>query len=292
MENQKNVMIVKENEAIVAQGYYVTSGNTKKSLIFSREEQRDAEVYFPKDIARIQAEKKQKILHLMHSNADCIIDVCNMDSYECALWQLTNRTAVLNFANAMHPGGGYLSGSKAQEECLCRQSTLYESLSSKVAQAYYHHNKEYSWITDESVMISPNVEVFRDRELNFLEESFATSVISCAAINMMRGDESTNPAVIDAVMKQKIRAMFLAAFNQGYKYLILGAWGCGAFAHDPLLVAQYFKDILLIERYYKLFTGVSFAILDHSKAKNNLSAFEEKFCGFESFRVMEEASKN
>lgn len=292
MENQKNVMIAKENERIVSQGYYLTAEGVKKSMTFSQEEQQQAEVYLPEDIYRIQVEQRHKLMQQMHSNADCIVDVCNMDSYECTLWQLTNRTAVLNFANAMHPGGGYLCGSRAQEESLCRQSTLYQSLTSEMAERYYNHNREYSWLTDESILISPNVEVFRDSDMNLLEESFVTSVITCAAVNMVRDDQRTSPAVIDAVMKQKIRAMFLAAFDQGYTYLILGAWGCGAFAHDPMCVAQYFKDILLSEHYYKLFTGVSFAILDHTKAKNNLCAFEEKFCGFESFCAMEEASKN
>ena len=46
------------------------------------------------------------------------------------------KVAVLNFANPIEPGGGFLSGSRAQEESLCRSSALYHTI---------RDNEMYPW---------------------------------------------------------------------------------------------------------------------------------------------------
>src|SRR5215475_12473173 len=38
------------------------------------------------------------------------------------------RPLALNFANGIHPGGGFLGGARAQEELLCRSSALYQTI--------------------------------------------------------------------------------------------------------------------------------------------------------------------
>src|SRR5207342_2891685 len=38
------------------------------------------------------------------------------------------RPLALNFANGIHPGGGFLTGARAQEENLCRSSALFGTL--------------------------------------------------------------------------------------------------------------------------------------------------------------------
>ena len=51
----------------------------------------------------------------------------------------SSRIAVLNFASAVKPGGGVVHGSSAQEECLCRCSTLYYALDNKMLWANYYN---------------------------------------------------------------------------------------------------------------------------------------------------------
>ena len=85
----------------------------------------------------------------------------------------------LNFANGVNPGGGFLSGSRAQEEVLCRSSGLYLTLLDDPM--YEHHReREQPDSTDWSIY-SPQVPVFRTDSGTELDRPWLLSFLTCAA---------------------------------------------------------------------------------------------------------------
>ena len=100
------------------------------------------------------------------------------------------RIAVLNFASAVNPGGGVKSGSSAQEESLCRCSTLYPTLNQRFLwEQYYEPNRAAGDpLHTDACIWSPGIVICKlDASGNprIDPEGWATvDVISCAAPNL------------------------------------------------------------------------------------------------------------
>src|SRR5215475_13133630 len=89
------------------------------------------------------------------------------------------RPLALNFANGIHPGGGFLNGAKAQEEVLCRSSALYQTLVNDLM--YEAHRKRPRPDSTHWAIYSPDVPVFRKDDGTELDQPWLLSFISCAA---------------------------------------------------------------------------------------------------------------
>jgi len=126
------------------------------------------------------------------------------------------------------------------------------------------------------MIISPNVCFFRDVEYDFIAEPVLTSVVTIPAPNCKGAAKNISQEELDEVMKSRLRKMFAAAVHYGYKNLVLGAWGCGAFGHDPYRVANYFYELLFEEGLRYCFEMIIFAIYDKGE-KKNYKAFAETF---------------
>ncbi|MBR4734006.1 MAG: TIGR02452 family protein [Lachnospiraceae bacterium] len=207
----------------------------------------------------------------------CIFEVCNADSYQAA--HRLENPLVMNFANAHNPGGGFLLGATAQEEALCRCSTLYASIHSReAAEMYRYNNSHLSTVESDYMLLSPDVLVFRNEKCELLEEPFHVGVVTIPAPNRRGAAMLTSSATIRETMLRRIRIMLRMAANHGYKNLVLGAWGCGAFGNNPKEVAAYFKQVLVEEEYGRCFEKVCFAIYGKEDGRN-ITAFREQFGG-------------
>jgi uncharacterized protein (TIGR02452 family) len=149
-------------------------------------------------------------------------------------------TAVLNFASARNPGGGFLGGAKAQEEDLCRCSGLYPTLLTQPV--YYDVNrKQRSLLYTDHAIYSPGVPFFRIRGTGeLLETPFRVGVITMPAPNTgpYLEREPEGHAALEAAFLRRWRCVIAIACEREVKTLVLGAWGCGAFRGDPEMAAR------------------------------------------------------
>lgn len=182
--------------------------------------------------------------------------------------------AVLNFASAKNPGGGYVGGARAQEEDLCRCSALYETLMER--SEYYEANRACGqlYYTDHMIY-SPAVPFFRGEDYELLGEPVALHVITAPAPNageILRRDPEAG-AEIEAVYRRRAGLVLALAAQQGVEDLVLGAWGCGVFRNQPAQAAAAFKHWLDKPPVRHAFRTVRFSIYDPGANKSTLSAF-------------------
>jgi len=176
----------------------------------------------------------------------------------------------LNFANGIHPGGGFLSGALAQEESLCRSSALYLTLEDDPM--YEAHRERPLPDSTDWAIYSPDVPVFRTDAGTMLSKTWQLSFITCAAPVATQMDKR----LAARLLAKRIERVLDIAHSLGYKQLILGAWGCGAFGNDPLETAQSFRDVLE-GKFPNAFSEIVFAITDWSPQRKFLGPFRDVF---------------
>lgn len=205
----------------------------------------------------------------------CAFSVTPQDSFEAA--RGLKEPLVMNFANAYSPGGGFLSGAKAQEESLCRCSTLYASLGSKTAKEMYIYNRTHlNPVESDYMLLSPTVCVFRDAHCNLLDTPYPAAVITLPAPNRRGAAIFASEETIRQTFLRRIRIMLSIAAENGYRSLVLGAWGCGAFGNKASHVAEAFRHVLIDEQYGAAFDAVRFAVYGRTDGRNYL-AFQKAF---------------
>ncbi|MCB9603962.1 MAG: TIGR02452 family protein [Sandaracinus sp.] len=214
------------------------------------------------------------------TSLDLPIEVTGETTQEAA-FRLAHESApnlaLLNFASAKNPGGGFLGGAKAQEEDLCRCSLLY--LAIEPQRLYYETNRarrgtDAALYTDHLIH-SPQVPFLRVRSKGPWVAPVFADVITAPAPNARALDLTQHGAALERAFRHRARLVIALAAEQGHRSLILGAWGCGAFRNDPVLAADAFSDALATVDHG--FTRVVFAVFDPRSDAPNTRAFERRF---------------
>lgn len=186
-----------------------------------------------------------------------------------------DEVVCLNFASAKNPGGGFLSGSQAQEESLARSSGLYPCIS-QMKEMYDYNRGIKTCLYSDYMIYSPKVPVFRGDNNKLLNEAFLVSFITAPAVNagVVREREKENIEQIHSVMIDRIKKILLVAAINNNRAIVLGAYGCGVFRNKTEDVAEYFRKVLHEDGYKLFFDKIVFAIYDNSADKAKITVFE------------------
>lgn len=173
---------------------------------------------------------------------------------EAAKFYKGKKVAVLNFANS-HSIGGKPFSAGAQEESICRCSTLYPCLQAMDKEFYKRHICLYETglineMGNDDLIYTPGVMVFKTDELAdiiypemMLEEDwYQVNVITCAAPELMNMHRI--PTDYEQQITSRIKKILDVAEKEQIEVLILGAWGCGAFKNPTAVVAKIFHNLL------------------------------------------------
>lgn len=276
----KNAEIFKDTEYM-----YRTNSALKDAIERSLENQ---QIIFEEDVVNVEVDKYKEGKVIVSGKR-------TLEASEFYAKQ-GKKVCVLNFASATNPGGGVVYGSSAQEESICRCSTLYPCLDVEEMwdKFYMAHRAADDPLYNNDCIYTPAVKVFKS-DSNFPElmpesEWWDVDVITCAApnlrsvpSNMMNPNAGSSKANISyeglrELFKSRIKRIFEIAMVNGAEVLILGAFGCGAFRNPPNLVAEVFAEYT--REYHKCFEVVEYAVFHMEYEKINFEIFIEEMDQF------------
>ncbi len=295
---EKNIAMFKKTLDIAKKGRYTKDGKSIK-LILPPDKMREVIPLSPEDVEKLSEKQADKSVAFVTGRVG--VTVSPADSFGAAMEMAKHRgngvrgkykVLVLNFANPVHPGGGVSRGASAQEEDLCRKSTLYLSLKSEKAKRMYDYNYQLEdYLASDYMLLSPNVEIIRGSDGELLPKTQVVAVLTAAAPMVSRGRLTVSQAVLNDLLRRRIRGILHVAAQYGYSYLILGAWGCGAFGNDAENMARLFyeeikgfsvpvQDVGMVHTAKDYFNRIEFAVLDRTREQYNYKSFEKYFGDF------------
>ena len=282
-DRSADIKMLEDTLDILKKGWY-EKDDRRIDLKLSDSEMKDIQVYLPDDVKEICG--RTDFQPPFAENGRCVHSCVNCDSYVLArklTAELGEKILVLNLASPVHPGGGVRRGARAQEEDLCRKSSLLVSLETDTARKYYaYHESLHSFMGSDALMLTPDVEIIKDENGVLLDDTVVVSVLTCAAPKISGGKEGMSEEAYQDMVYGRIMGMLKCAAFFGYRYLVLGAWGCGAYGNDARLISDLFSRALSEldfngRKEKDLFDRIDFAVLDRTEEKYNYRHFSRNF---------------
>lgn len=198
------------------------------------------------------------------------------------------QVCLLNFASATNPGGGVVNGSSAQEECICRCTTLYPCLNADAMWNVFYrpHRKAGNPLYNNDCIYTPNVCVFKsdiDFPESMLRDAWWNVNILTSPNLRERPSNAMNPcagnvavkimeAELEKLLTSRVRRIFEIAVANGNEVLILGAFGCGAFKNPPEVVAKVFNKVM--QEFLGYFDVIEYAVYHTERERGNYEVFK------------------
>src|SRR3982750_1798389 len=214
MNQRKRVEIARDTLEILEKGFYLNEDGQKIDITELQQYAIGNTQYFTPE-----ALKKLLKNYTSGNNFSTEYEVGNETTLDAARRLVAageKDVMCLNFASAKNPGGGFLGGALAQEECIARASALYPCLL-QVEDYYTSHRQIRSGLYSDRMIYSPAVPVIKDEGGRLLNEPVCVAIVTSAAVNagVVRRDEGSETNSILPTMEKRIHKLLaLCAHKQ------------------------------------------------------------------------------
>ncbi|KAJ7647718.1 hypothetical protein FB45DRAFT_782634, partial [Roridomyces roridus] len=277
--------IAQDTLTAVANGHFVDENGTH--TIHDLSKSPSATKYYPPDSSLLSAWASSNNPRATPTTTQLLL--CKNSTIEgvqlCA--PEGRKIGVLNFASATRPGGGFLTGARAQEESIARSSNIYSSLMTPEGQRFYamHTTGTKTKYYTHAMVYTRGVQFFRSDNGDWVPPT-TVDVLTSAAVNagVVRTREGgsggikayfkpvgtkTTPSVdveskIEEVMRERMARVLYLFEQEGAEDLVLGSFGTGVFQNKVPMVAKLWVELLAAPgaRFSGSFHRVAFAIID------------------------------
>ena len=275
MKQSRRIEIAKDTLEILEKGFYNNGQGEKVEITGIQKNAIDnTQLFKPEELETLlNNTKKENSFQTQYE----VTNETTLDAARRLVREGMQDVLCLNFASAKNPGGGFLGGALAQEECIARASGLYPCL--LTAMEYYtYHRKLGTCLYSDHMIYSPAVPIIKDEGGQELDEPVCITIITSPAVNagVVRRNEENNADKIVPRMRVRTEKLLALCQNKKHTTLVLGAWGCGVFQNDPEEISQQFLEALT-GKFANQFQRVVFAV--KTDKESIIEPFRKRFNG-------------